>query len=200
MSYPQVEMPDGRMWPFRAKTTADLKKHVADVFGIDPDGVALLDSSGRPIPDNQPPPPNVQAVPKPEWGSVASSGERALMQDLLRAQDALGYRSQFKIYLIGPDIFSPVRVYFSVSGVWWPTLVYLDTYPLTTLPVVCFDRVIPPCPLHPRSWHPNIYDTGQICWGNASLLPSMSIIGLLNMTSWLLKSPNHESIVRGHCA
>jgi hypothetical protein len=199
MSDHQVEMPDGRLRPYSAKTTADLKKRVAAAFGIEPDGIALLDSGGRPIPDNQPPPPNVQAVPKPEWGSDEHSSEYAFLQDVLMAQDAVGYQSQFYIRLIARDVCNPFRVYFYANDFWWPSLIRFDTYPITTLPRVRFDRLVPPCPIHAQSWHPNIYDTGDVCWGDVCLLPGTGIIGILNMVSYLLHSPNHQSVVHGRC-
>lgn len=220
MAEQQVEMPDGNIRNYNAKTVQELKRYVAKIVGVDRDEVAILNEHGQPVPETQAPPQKVQVIPKPKWG--ASSfwrtfwrrlfgieektrtpanfiDEYQLGQDIMQARYARGYGAKFHIKLISENTLNPFRVYIYFLNDWWPVRVNLSSYPMNANPTVTFEQRIPPCPVHLHSWHPNVYDSRDLCWGNAKLLPGTKIVGLLNALYGLLQTPNHESAVSGRC-
>lgn len=121
-----------------------------------------------------------------------------LGEDLLAAQESMDYNKKFYVKLIRRGVVNPMRAYFYYQATWWGARVNFKSYPIgstSELPEVKFDRV-PPCPDHARSWHPNIYDTGAVCWGSISLLPDTRVIGVLQAVACLLVAANHSSAVR----
>lgn len=128
-----------------------------------------------------------------------SVDERELGLDLMQAQRARGYSSQFSVKLIWRDVLNPFRAYFYFRDEWWPARVTLDSYPMYSNPTVAFEQRIPPCPVHTYGWHPNVFDRGEVCWGTAHLLPGTRIVGLLNVIYGLLHTPNHDGAVPGRC-
>lgn len=122
-----------------------------------------------------------------------------LGQDLFEAKDAKGYDEQFRVKLLSLDDINPFRAYLHYQDDWWPILVTLDTYPISTKPTVKFEGRLPACPKHPQSWHPNLFNSGEICWGEVAVFPEMRVVGLLHMLYGMLHNPNHFSPVPGRC-
>ncbi len=69
MPTPQVELPDGNTRTYNAQTIQELKRLVAMTIGVDGDEVAILDPTGQPVPESNPPPQNTRVIPKPKWGN-----------------------------------------------------------------------------------------------------------------------------------
>lgn len=120
--------------------------------------------------------------------------------DLINAEGSPGYNRDYYIRLVEPTVINPIRVYLSAQGHWWGATVTFTTYPVVPdwEPDVLFD-LIPPCPVHSDSWHPNIWDRRKICWGTVHVLPNTRLIGVLNVLSLLLANPNHNSPVPNRC-
>ena len=122
-----------------------------------------------------------------------------LGQDLYEAKQAQGYGELFQVRLVKKNQLNPFRAYLHYNNGWWPLLIELNTYPIVTKPKIKFESRIPPCPKHPKSWHPNVYNDGRICWGDGDVFPEMGVVGLLSMLYGMLHNPNHQSPVPGRC-
>ncbi len=199
-----VEMPDGDMESFEAGSISELKDLVARALGVDDDEVAIQDEEGSTIRGSETPPQSVRVIPKQKWGSDVDLAQ--LAQDLVEAADAVGYDSQFSIKLMHKDQLNPFRVYlYDEQGEEYPLKVMLYTYPFVDGVLLkdqvtgTFEQRVPPCPQHGYSWHPNVFDSQSICWGNVTTLPGMTITGLLNTLNGLLHNPNHRGKVAGRC-
>lgn len=198
----EAEMPDGRRKRFRAKDVRELKEQISQFIGVeDEDEVGIIDSDGYVVREHDLLPAVVQTVPKPKWGGDID--EWQLAHDMLAAMESRKYGGQFRIKLLKPNVFDIFRVYLNYEGIEYPLRVELDEYPFSHLPSVTFEHFIPPCPKHPESWHPNVWDDGRVCWGQAenNVLPGTTIVGFLNTLVAFLHKANHKSPVPGdRCA
>lgn len=123
-----------------------------------------------------------------------------LGQDLYEVQNVQGYDKLFRVKATSMDNLNPFRAWINFNNEWWPLKITLDTYPIITRPRVAFEGRIPPCPRHPKSWHPNVFDDGRICWGDVQVFPEMRIGGLLHMLYGMVHNPNHSSAVPDRCS
>ncbi len=122
-----------------------------------------------------------------------------LGQDLYEARNIKGYDTMFRVKMVSMEQLNPYRAWLHYQDDWWPLNITLDTYPIITRPRVYFEGRVPPCPKHPKSWHPNVFDDGKICWGEVRVFPEMRVGGLLNMLYGMLHNPNHGSPVPDRC-
>ncbi len=197
MAYIEVEMPDGEIETIDADTVRNLKRKISEIIGTVEDDIGITDDEGNVVPNSQTPPETALVVPKPRWGGTLD--ELALAEDMLEALEDDEYNDLFSIKLFEPNVFNPFRLYLYDDGEEWPVKVKLHSYPIETNPTVTFDQRIPPCPEHGGSWHPNIYDSGKVCWGSASVLPGTTITGLVNTLLALLHNPYHPAKIPGRC-
>ncbi len=124
-----------------------------------------------------------------------------LARDMVEAKHSIAYNNQYRITLLKPNSFLPFRVYLSYQGEEYTVTVNPSRYRFTTLweANAKFDNRIPTCPNHSWSWHPNVKDDGNICWGSALLLPGNPVLVLLDALNEFLHSPKHGSGYR-NCA
>jgi hypothetical protein len=197
----EVELPDGSRKVYHLKALPELKKQVSDTIGVeDEDDVSFIDNDGHIVRERDPLPQTVQVVPKPKWGSDIDEWQLAC--DMLAAMESRKYGDRFRIKLLKPNVFDTFRVYLNYEGIEYPLRVEIEEYPFSQLPSVTFERYIPPCPKHPESWHPNVWDDGRVCWGEAetNVLPGTTIVGFLNTLVAFLHKANHKSPVPDRCA
>ena len=101
------------------------------------------------------------------------------------------YNRLFYVRLFDNNVINPFVAYFFHLGNWNKTMINLSSYPAYNFPTVRFAS-IPRCPEHTWSFHPNIYDNGEICWGGATFPYGCRLIGILRSVTHLLRNPNHD--------
>jgi hypothetical protein len=195
----EVELPDGTVIPLDAKSNEELTQLAAQVIGVDPGQLSVLDEEGNVQPPASPTPKQAKVIATPEFGGYINF--RELKIDQISSLDSFSYSGGFRLSLLEPNKQNPFRVWLELDGKWYSARVTLNEYPFYSgsWPSVKFEQLLPPCPKHPGNRHPNVSDIGNVCFGNTRVLPDTRIVGLLNTLDSLLHNPNHGHGFGGSC-
>lgn len=127
-----------------------------------------------------------------------------LAVDMYVAKAMKEYGERFYLMRVTNQSLIPFRVYLRYLQELWRIQVEFTEYPLPVneqyrnIVRAKFEGLIPPCPKHPASWHPNVGPQGQICWGGeARILPGNGVINLINTLDAFLHNPYHPDGYRG---
>jgi hypothetical protein len=194
----EVELPDGTIVPLDAKNNEELTQIAASVIGVDPQLLSVLDEEGNVQAPASPTPKQAKIIATPNYGGDIDF--RQLKIDMLKALNSMSYSEAFELRLLEPDKHNPFRVYLELFGKLYIARVGLEDYPFTNkYPQVQFEQLLPPCPLHPANRHPNVDDSGHVCFGKTILIKGTRIVGLLNTLDNFLHDPKHKAGYSSSC-